>query len=400
MSEPIEVIRQKYLALHGFLNEHTRRRWAATEARALGRGGIAKVSHATGINPSTIRAGLMELAQPTPSLPPPEPSNSAADVGAKSGSRAATFRIRAPGGGRKPVTATDPTLLTDLDTLIDPAPHERDTAPLRWTCKSTRELARALAALGHRVSQQKVAELLRDLGYSLRAPHIRLGGPDHPDCTLQFRYLCAAIQNAHAAGQPAIAISCNTGPPASGSPSGRTNRDPGDDPSGKPMPHAAFASEAGAGTETATDLPMLVGEAVRLWWGTMGRITYPEAAQLLITATWGGNLRTRLQWQLEFQALANATGLIVRVRHLPPGTRKWNGIEHCLTSHITQDWPGQARAIREVTVNLLSPSRPPDPRQKVLRAPAPARRTLSLTPDDFFGDWNYDIAPAEPGLIP
>ena len=404
MSEPTEAIRRKYEALQGFFNESTRRRWAATEARALGRGGVALVARATGINPATIRVGLGELETPPAPLTAPAPIK-IRDEGQRKGGQSAPLRVRAPGGGRKPMTASDPTLLSDLDAIIEPTNDERPTAPLRWTGKSTRELARELAGLGHRVSQQKVAEFLRELGYSLRSPHGTQGGKDQPDGLLQFHHLSSAIRSFHAAGQPVVEVVSRMDLPAERLASPHSgNRVLGSNVIvAAPAEHADFPPD---GVDFEQQLPLLLGQSLRVWWWTMGRDAHPGAARLLITATWGSSMRARLQWKLELQALADDTGLTIQVCHLPLGTRKWSGIEHVLTNCMTHRWHDQPPTAIEVGVSLLaSPaacsgcdeagSCQPTPARRS-RTHLPAHRSLRLTPDGAFGEWNYFISPSLP----
>jgi hypothetical protein len=406
MSEVVQSIRQKYLALQSLLNESTRRRWAATEARALGWGGISKVSQATGINPATIRVGLAELSEPTAEAA----ATSLTDwSGAhrKGGYRSATPRIRAPGGGRKPVTATDPTLLTDLEALIEPIDQHEVSSPLRWTCKSTRELARALREGGHQISQQKVAELLRDLGFSLRSPsHVR-GGRDQPDCNSQYQHLFNTTKEFFAAGQPVVVVETRKEPVVEA-------RDPAfsemdreayqREKPGRTLPPDSRPEATGAGSMAEPAPDLLLVQSVRTWWLTLGMRAYPEAQRLLIAVAWPGSSRAKYYWMYELQQLADETGLLVHVSHLPAGTRKWSAGEQQLLSHTGLNWQGQHRRIWEVTLTLLaSPARlaasrvPADldlvPTRRGDRITPPEHRPLQLAREEFYGEWNYHLSP-------
>jgi len=403
MSEAIEAIRRKYLALQGLLNENTRRRWAATEARELGRGGITKVAQATGLNPATIRVGLAELnTAPAPPLSASSPENWG-ESRKKGEYRSSPLRVRAPGGGRKPVTTTDPTLLSDLEAFIDPDTGA-DLAPLRWTSKSTRELAGLLGDKGHRVSQQKVAELLRDLGFSFQGPWRGAGGRRNPERDHQFQQLDSAVRHFQSAGQPVIVVQISKRV-VSDSRTGETE-DAGEQEAREATSSGHAASEGRAGSDwgsVGTDYegPALIPRAIRTWWEIMGRQIHPSASHLLIVVPRLGSGRRTLERQL--QELANEAGLRIDLVHAPAGTIRWNGVVHRLVSRITLNWPDRPLTSYEIIVSLIGPpARHPDPppveESRVVSlchpqqtiADQPAAR---ISDEKIFSDLNYRISP-------
>jgi len=364
-----QAIGERYRDLAGELDERRRRLWAAAEARSHGRGGIAAVARATGIAENTIRAGLRELA---------------------SGQVLGASRVRRPGGGRKPITQTDPTLLGDLEALVDPEARGDPERPLRWTAKSVRRLAEGLRALGHRVSHETVARLLRSLGYSLQANRKAREGASHPDRDAQFAQINRTVAAALAAGQPAISVDTKKkeliGDFANGGrewrPKGRPElvrtHDFKDPALGKAIPYGVYdlaADEGWVSVGIDHDTAQFAVASIRAWWEHLGRGRYPGATTLTITADCGGSNgnRSRL-WRTELQRLADQTGLAIQVRHLPPGTSKWNKIEHRLFSFISQNWRGRPLISRQVIVNLIgAPRRAPACRSTPawMRAPTP-----------------------------
>jgi transposase len=393
------AIGERFRALAGELDERRRRLWAAAEASSAGRGGIAAVARATGISEGTIRSGLSEL---------------------ETGERLAPGRVRRPGGGRRPLTESDPTLLRDLERLVDADSRGDPGQPLRWTAKSVRHLADGLRALGHRVSFRTVARLLRQLGYSLQANAKTREGRQHPDRDGQFAHINATVTAAIAAGQPVISVDTKkkelVGDFKNG---GRELRPRGTpvpvrvhdfkDPAlGKAIPYGIYdlAEDSGwVNVGIDHDTAQFALASIRGWWEHLGAARYPEASSLTITADCGGSNgnRTRL-WKTELQRLADDTGLELRVCHFPPATSKWNKIEHRLFSFITQNWRGKPLVSLQVIINLIAATstrtglkvyaqlderRYPD---KVKVTPAELA-AVSLHGDPFHPEWNYTIKP-------
>ena len=311
-----------------------RRRFLAAEVRAIGRGGQAAVARATGAAPGTIRQGIRELSQ--------------GNLGAEKG------RIRRAGGGRKRTVKQDPSLREDLERLVEPTTRGDPESPLRWTCKSVRRLAEELKRQGHKTSHRMVAELLHELGYSLQANRKTLEGSAHPDRNAQFEHLNQAVQLQLALGEPVISVDTKKkeliGPFKNGGselrPSGEPERVRVHDfliPAlGRVSPYGVYDlahNEAWVSVGTDHDTAAFAVESIRRWWRSMGQPLYPHATRLLITADGGGSNGYRLRlWKLELQRLADETGLEVAVCHFPPGTSKWNKIEHRLFSAISQNW--------------------------------------------------------------
>jgi hypothetical protein len=391
--------RAKYRALAPTLTERSRRVWAATEARALGRGGMALVARATGISTSTIARGLRELAARV-RLPP--------------------GRVRRPGGGRKRTVDKDPTLLRDLEGLVEPTTSGAPDSPLRWTAKSTRILARALQTMGHHVSHQLVRELLSAAGYSLQANRKTREGPPHPDRDAQFRHITAQVRHFQAAGQPVISVDTKKKELVGDfKNAGRTWRPLGQAEAvrvhdflipaqGKAVPYGVYDLTRNAGWVSVGidhDTASFAVRTIGRWWQKMGRPRYRRARTLLITADAGGSNGARLRlWKWELQQLANRTGLTITTCHFPPGTSKWNTIEHRLFSYISRNWRGQPLVSLAVIVNLIGATRTTTGlrvRCELDRGTYPKGRTISdeqlaalrLTPHRFHGDWNYTIHP-------
>ncbi len=344
------AIRTRYEALGPALDERARRLVLGAEAVAAGRGGQAAVVRATGASPATIRRGMSELDEPTEDLP--------------------RGRIRRPGGGRKRAVDLDPTLRADLEALIEPTSRGDPESPLRWTTKSVRDLAAELGRQGHRVSYRIVGELLHDLGYSLQANRKTLEGTSHPDRDAQFRHIHDTVQLQLSLGEPVISVDTKkkelVGPFKNG---GKELRPKGQPEAvlvhdflieglGRASPYGVYdlaANEAWVSVGTDHDTSVFAVESIRRWWRTMGEALYPEASRLLITADAGGSngYRVRL-WKRELQKLADETGLEIAVCHLPPGTSKWNKIEHRLFSAITQNWRGKPLVSHETIVKLIA----------------------------------------------
>lgn len=403
--EATELIRAKFKALSGRLDEATLRLWAAVEARMMGRGGVTAVATASGLSRTTIYAGLRELER--------APAADATRAGSPG-------RIRAQGGGRKRLTVKDPTLLRDLDALVEPSTRGDPQSPLRWTCKSTPRLAKELEAKGHAVSQRSVCDLLAQLGYSLQATRkIREGG-HHDDRDAQFAYIAARVAQYQSAGEPVISVDTkkkeligdfkNGGQEwqPKGSPEPVRVYDFIDPMLGKVAPYGVYDVSANQGWVSVGithDTAEFAVATIRRWWREMGQPLYPQARRLLITADCGGSngYRVRL-WRFALQQLADELEMTVQVCHLPPGTSKWNKIEHRMFCHITQNWRGRPLLSREVVVNLIGQTTT----AKGLRIQAELDETtypagikiadealaeLALERDAFHGEWNYRLKP-------
>ena len=394
-----EAIRVRFEALDPLLDERGRRRYAAAEALASGRGGISVVSQITGVARSTIGRGLVEL---------------------RDGATTEPDRVRRPGGGRKPLTAKDATLLDDLRSLVEPSTRGDPQAALLWTAKSLRKLAAGLRELGHQISHSVVGELLRSLGYSLQANRKTREGGNHPDRDAQFTYINEQVKAALAAGEPAISVDTkkkelvgdfkNAGREwrPKGSPEPVRVHDFLIKQLGRAVPYGVYDIGENAGWVSVGvdhDTASFAVNAIRRWWQTMGQARYPNAKRLLITADGGGSNGTRLRlWKLELQRLADELGLAITVCHLPPGTSKWNKIEHRLFSFITQNWRGKPLISHQVIVQLIAATTTkagltvraeidPNPYQAGIIVKDAALAAVNLSRHRFHGEWNYTIAP-------
>jgi Rhodopirellula transposase DDE domain len=399
----IETMRQKYLALSPFLDERARRVWAATEAAALGRGGVTLVARATGMARSTIHAGQRDLKEPE-----------AAWLARASG------RTRRAGGGRKALTEQDPTLVDALEALVDPLARGDPESPLRWTTKSTRQLAAALGAQGHRISHVKVAALLKERGYRLQGTRKVQEGSSHPDRDAQFTYINAQAEAFQAEGQPVVSVDTKkkelVGPfrnggrewQASGCPEEVRVHDFPDPELGKAIPYGVYdlgANEGWVSVGTDHDTAEFAVESLRRWWQQMGQERYPKATRLLITADSGGsNASQGRLWKQALQQWADEVGLAVTVCHFPPGTSKWNKIEHRLFSEITKNWRGRPLVSHEVIIDLIVSTRTQTGLQ--IRAALDEGKyptgkkvsdremaALALERASFQGHWNYTLHP-------
>jgi transposase len=400
MTHPdVATISEKYKALAPSLDERARRLWAATEARAIGWGGISRVSEATGLSRITIKVGLDELR---------------ATPGEDGG------RIRKPGGGRKALAEHDPGLLNALEGLVDPVTRGDPMSPLRWTCKSADKLASELAASGHPVSERTVSRLLHRLGYSLQSNRKAIEGKDHPDRDAQFRHISRRVVAFQKRGQPVVSVDTKKKELVGNyrrsgrewEPKGRPRRvkskDFPDKGLGKVIPYGVYdpTGDAGwVGVGIDHDTAEFAVETLRRWWRRMGDRAYPGATELLITADGGGSNGTRNRlWKWELQGLADEIGLSISVCHFPPGTSKWNKIEHRMFCHITENWRGRPLVSREVAVNLightttkqgLSIRSELDANSYPLGREVTAEQmeSLSIKKDKFHGEWNYTISP-------
>src|SRR5438552_8566425 len=373
--------------------------WAATEAQAAGWGGITGVARATRISYSTIQRGLQELTAEEPLGPE---------------------RIRRPGGGRKRTLDKDPTLLVDLEGLVEPTASGDPMSPLRWTAKSVRHLAASLQRMGHQVSRQLVAELLAAAGYRLQANRKTREGTSHPDRDAQFRYITQQVRRFQTATQPVISVDTKKKELVGDfKNAGRAWRPKGQPApvrvpdflipaQGKAIPYGVYDLTRNAGWvsvgvdhDTATFAVRTIGR----WWRKMGRPRYRRARSLLITADAGGSNGARVRlWKWELQELADRTGLAITVCHLPPGTSKWNKIEHRLFSYIRTIWRGQPLTSLAVIVPQIDSPRPASGlrvRCELDRGAYPKGQdvtdaemaSINLAPHRFHGDWNYTIHP-------
>ena len=420
-----EAIHSRSSKMAPLLDERLRRLWAGAEALTAGPNGVQCVAGATGLSHHTVRAGCQELeAAAPPPLPPPKGMWGGAR---KKGvcARPTPPRIRAPGAGRKPLTQTNPLLLADLDALIEPETRGDPASPLRWCCKSTRQLATALQAKGYPISYQKVAELLRSQGYSLQRTRKTREGASHPDRDAQFRRISAQCTAFQTRNQPVISVDtkkkeligdfANGGQEwqPQGAPEPVRTHDFLDKQLGRAIPYGVYdlgENNAWVSVGVDHDTPTFAVQAIRTWWERMGQATYPEARELLITADGGGSNGSRRRgWKWELQRWADETGLSITVCHFPPGTSKWKKIEHRLFCQISENWRGQALESREVIVNLIGNTTT----RTGLRVQAeldlgsyPTQvkvsqeqfDTINITPADFHGEWNYTIA-SRPALI-
>ena len=405
--DEITTIEAKFEALSGRLDEATLRVWAATEARSLGRGGVSTVAKAIGMSRTTIYAGLSELK--TAQLP----AN-------KSSGRP---RVRATGGGRKKLADKDASLLSALDALVEPTSRGDPVSPLRWTCKSTYRLSDELKRQGYEVSQRTVCDLLSQMGFSLQSTRKTREGGKHEDRDAQFAHIAKAVTDYQAAGDPVISVDTkkkeligdfkNAGKewqPA-GTPEEVRVYDFIDAELGKVAPYGIYDLTANTGWVNVGidhDTAEFAVESIRRWWLEMGQAVYPHARRILITADCGGSngYRVRL-WRRELQKLADELQLSIQVCHFPPGTSKWNKIEHRMFCHITANWRGRPLISREVVVNLIGSTTTREglrikakldentymPGIKVSDEELAA---LAIERDEFHGEWNYRLRPRDP----
>ena len=404
MENPLtQVVHTKFVALNPLLNERSRRRWAAVEAQAIGRGGIERVAEATGMSRTTIRAGIRELDEP-------------ADEQSIEG------RQRNRGGGRKSLTHHDPDLAAALEKLVNPVTRGDPMSPLLWTCRSAAKLAEQLSAEGHKVSERTVNRLLHELGYSLQSNRKTMEGGQHPDRDEQFRHISLRVRAFQRMGQPVVSVDTKkkelVGPYRNGgrewSPRGKPQEvrvhDFLDKELGKAIPYGVYDITKDTGWVSVGidhDTATFAVETLRRWWERMGSVVYPRARRLLITADGGGSNRSRNRlWKLELHKFARDTGLSVSVCHFPPGTSKWNKIEHRMFCHITENWRGKPLVSREVIVNLIGNTttksgltirseldeRSYPTGQKITKKQV---ENLPMKRDSFHGEWNYTVLPGE-----
>lgn len=399
------ALRDKYEALRLVLDERACRLWAAAEAKSLGRGGAAAVRQATGISGRRIWEGKKELEELEHHPPAQAPR---------------AQRIRRPGGGRKRLSEKDPTLVTDLEALIEPTTRGDPESPLRWTTKSVRHLAEELRAQGHEVSADTVDRLLHQLGYSLQAPRKEEEGGQHPDRDAQFKHISRKTREFQQRGQPVLSVDTKkkelVGNFKNGGqewwPSGQSPRvnvhDFPDMAEGKAIPYGVYdigRDEGWVNVGVDHDTPEFSAESIRQWWRTLGRTHYPEATDVLIIADSGGSNSARSRvWKQRLQEWADETGLSVSVCHYPPGTSKWNKIEHQLFSRIAMNWRGHPLTNYETIVGLIgaTTTRTGRPVQAALdkgtyptgvRVNNKEMSQVRLRRGRMHGEWNYTLLP-------
>jgi hypothetical protein len=393
------AIRQRFKAMHGQLDERGLRLLAAAEARTAGYGGIAAVARATGMARSTIGRGLKDLDAPA----------------------LASGQVRRPGSGRKPVQESDATLLADLRRLVEPATLGDPMRPLLWVSKSHAKLAAALVGMGHEVSPNTVGKLLREaLGYSRQANRKTLEGARHPDRDAQFEHINARVRAVQITGDPVISVDTkkkeligtfkNGGSDyrPKGCPEAVNVHDFVDKTLGKVAPYGIYDPVDNTGWVSLGidhDTAEFAVNAIEAWHAQVGRMRYPRSPRLLITADCGGSngVRVRL-WKRELQRLADATGLTIQVSHYPPGTSKWNKIEHRLFCHISQTWRGKPLVSHLAVVELIAATTTTagltvdcvlDPRRyaKGIKVSDAEMASLNIQGDEFHPEWNYTISP-------
>jgi Rhodopirellula transposase DDE domain len=402
----VSAIRQRFEAVSPFLDERGRRLVAAAEAVSVGYGGIAAVATATGVAPSTIGRGLKELS---------------------GGEDLLAGRIRRLGGGRKARVATDATLISDLEALVEPTTRGDPESPLRWTCKSLRRLAAALQAQGHAVSHTLVGEILKHRGFSLQGNRKTTEGASHPDRDAQFSYINAEVKRALAENQPVISVDTKKKELVGDfKNNGREYRPQGDPEAvrvhdflikelGRAVPYGVYDLAANTGWVSVGidhDTAAFAVNSIRRWWTELGRARYPGATRLLVTADGGGSNGSRVRlWKRELQNLADETGLEIDVHHLPPGTSKWNKIEHRLFSFISQNWRAKPLVSYQTIVQLIAATTTETGltvRCELDTAAYPSGISVSdaemdqvnICRADFHGEWNYTIAPnPTPNLV-
>jgi hypothetical protein len=392
------IVVEKYAAVEAVLDERGRRLWAAAEARAIGYGGESLVSAATGLSRTTIRGGRQELESGT------------TEVG----------RIRRPGAGRPGIEQSQPGVKQALEALVDPLTRGDPRSPLRWTCKSRAKLTAALSKAGWRVSSTTVGRLLNELGYSLQSVRKSREGTSHPDRNGQFEHINATADDFLKRMQPVVSVDTkkkelvgdfkNNGREwqPKGSPEKSLVHDFPQDATGKAIPYGVYdmgRNEAWVNVGRDHDTPAFAVASIRRWWKVMGKSKYPDADELFITADAGGSNGYRSRaWKHELQKFADETQLRIRVSHFPPGTSKWNKIEHRLFCHITQNWRGKPLRTFETIVDMIGNTRTSaglrvkaklDKRKyptgiKVTKAEMEA---LSLHQDEYRGEWNYALHP-------
>jgi transposase len=398
-NEVIKSIQQKYLSLKPFLDERSKRLWAAAEAKSFGHGGKILVSQATDLSRTTVYRGMRELDSPEEEIVAPE------------------GRTRNEGGGRKRLTEQMPEIIGKLKDLVEDTTCGDPETPLLWTCKSTRQLSDALSKIGFRIGRQKVSELLAELGYSLQGNRKTKEGSSHPDRDKQFRFLNRRVKLFQRYGQPVISVDTkkkelignysNKGREwcPKGKPKETDSHDFGKD---RVNPYGIYDQTANVGwvsVGTDHDTSEFAVESIRRWWNKMGKTHYAKADHLLITADGGGSngYRVRL-WKVALQKFADESGLKISVCHFPPGTSKWNKIEHRMFCHISMNWRGKPLVSHEVVVNLIGNTTTREglsiqaeldtnEYQKGKKVSDEEIENINIRRAGFHGEWNYKIQP-------
>ena len=395
-------IKQRFTSVRDLLDERSRRLVAAAESLSLGSRGISAVSRATGMSRPVIREGIRELKSPA---------------------KVVSGRVRRPGGGRKRLADRDPSVLSDLEKLVEPVTRGDPESPLRWTCKSVRKLAVELSRLGHSISYPVVADLLHELGYSLQANQKTKEGGSHPDRNAQFEHINRKVKRCLADKQPVISVDTKKKELVGDFKNGGQELRPKGNPEpvrvhdflipelGRANPYGIYDLAHNTGWVSVGvdhDTAAFAVESIRRWWRSMGQPVYPKANRLLITADGGGSNGARVRlWKMELQKLADEIGMPIAVCHFPPGTSKWNKIEHRLFSFITQNWRGKPLVSFEVIVSLIAATTttnglkvrseldtntyPPG-----IKVTDKDFAQVRLRPDNFHGEWNYEIRPSSP----
>ena len=398
VKEEAEVA-ERFGLLESVLDERMRRLVAGAESIAIGYGGISIVSRATGVSRRAIHEGVKEL---------------------KGDNTLAGERTRRIGGGRKKTIAKDASLKIDLEQILEPATCGSPQSPLRWTCKSVRKLAEELKQKGHQTSHRMVAELLEEMGYSLQGNRKMLEGNQHPDRNAQFEYINERVQRQLAQGEPVISVDTKKKELAGdfknagrewhkqGSPEIVRVYDFAIEELGRVNPYGVYdigKNTAWVNVGIDHDTATFAVESIRRWWLLMGKPTYPKAKSLLITADGGGSNGSRVRlWKWELQQFANEFGISISVSHLPPGTSKWNKVEHRLFSYISQNWRGKPLTSHEVIVNLIAATTTSSGLTvrsgldenyypSGVKVSDDQMAQINIQRDDFHGEWNYSISP-------
>lgn len=396
-----EMIKQRYALISPFLDERQRRLYLAAEAKVIGYGGVSTVSRMTGVSRSAISAGYEDYDQ------------------AKE-NKISPGRIRKEGGGRKRTVTTDVTLKTDIEALIEPVTRGDPESPLRWTCKSVRNLSDELNRMGHKTSHRMVAELLHEMEYSLQGNRKTLEGESHPDRNAQFEFINQRVKALQSMEQPVISVDTKKKELVGDFKNGGKELRPKGDPEkvrvhdfkipelGRVAPYGIYDMTHNIGWVNVGldhDTSAFAVESIRRWWRSMGRELYPQAKHLMVTADGGGSNGYRIKlWKVELQKLADETGLSIQVCHFPPGTSKWNKIEHRLFSFISQNWRGKPLISYEVIVKLIAATTnriglkvkcqlDTNFYPKAIKVSDREMANINIQRDSFHGEWNYTISP-------
>jgi len=402
----IAQVKQRYQYLAPYFSEKDRRLWVAAESYAIGRGGNTIVQQATGISRVTINKGKEEIDSKV------ENSQN---------------RIRNIGGGRKKITDKNPEIAKDLDKLIDPLTRGDPESPLRWTCKSTHKLAKTLCQKGYKVTQKTVHTILQTMGYSMQANRKILEGKQNPDRDAQFHFINDQVVDFQASGQPVISVDAkkkeNIGQyknpgmewERKGCPVNVNTYDFPDKKAGKACPYGVYdlsRNEGWVSVGISKDTAEFAVESIRRWWNEMGCFIYPHATRLLITADGGGSNGYRIRlWKKEIQALSNELGIEIQICHFPPGTSKWNKIEHQMFSFMSKNWRGRPLESLATIVNLIANTTTKkglkirtdvdsSEYQSGIKVSDEEMASLNILRDEFHGEWNYKIKPQESFYTP